>query len=128
MKEIEKNEPMDFGTKVGAAFLILFVLYGIGYVTYYKVVKAKSVFKYSIAVIVDDCNINSTLGNLFEYKVDGEIFKFCRVDPFVRELREGDRLLVKYYLDDPSAYELLEIKVPKAVVVPTEGWDKIPNF
>jgi len=108
-------------------FLLLALLaYPIIKMMYYNSIKASSNFRYTVAEITDECVSHRKMGRTINYAVNGRKFTDCVFSDEIKKLRIGNRIFVRVFLEDPSAYDLIYLVVPDSLHSPEMSWDSLP--
>jgi hypothetical protein len=110
----------------------IFLAFGIVFFLIFKkseveVTRNSSIAKYTKAIAIEKCVINSSWGLKFEYSIRGNKYNFCHLNDINTKYKIGDEILVKVYLDDLSVHDIIkteELKFPKP---PHDGWDTPPK-
>jgi len=122
------DNKLTIGYKIGVGLLIGAVLFAIGQNAYYNIVRVNSKYRYTTALIKDICSSEAFVGRELEYMVNGYKFYDCTsVTEEIRKFKIGDSLFVKFYIKDPSVYDIIYRKVPRKTTPPNEGWLDLPS-
>ena len=91
-------------------------------------VRATSQFKYSIVEIVEDYHQGDVRGKKILYYLNDVQYKdHCR-GHLCLKTKDGDRFIIKIYLDDPSIFTILyNKKLKRNYQGSTVGFEVIPN-
>jgi hypothetical protein len=129
MTEIDKiqtDKKTERKAITGALILIgLLVTYGL----YYLYIKSTSDYVYTTGTAWDIASSKSGIGKVIRYNYDNKYYEFDCLSNDCKRMKIGDKVLLKIYIDDPSAYDIIyDDKVDLSINPPTNGWKEIQDI